>query len=118
MMSRLRMRMQPALMGEPMLDPPDVRAVDVDVTFVGIDFAAQVHAGLQPPKPENAARDEIRIGFFAADLRKVPPVGARDSKTIPGGCPAPIRSAISCRPRGVPREFFKLEGGRREVDIT
>ena len=45
-------------------------------------------------------------------------VGARDLKTIPGGCPAPIRSAISCSPRGVPSEFFILDGGRREVDTT
>ena len=37
---------------------------------------------------------------------------------MPGGWPAPMRSAIWWSPRGVPSEFATLEGGRLEVDIT
>ncbi len=37
---------------------------------------------------------------------------------MPAGWPAPILSAISWSPRGVPSESATLEGGRLEVDIT
>jgi len=46
------------------------------------------------------------------------PVGTRDLKTIPGGWPAPIRSATAWRPVGVPSEFAMFDGGRLEVDTT
>ena len=49
---------------------------------------------------------------------KCRPVGTRDLNIMPGGWPAPIRSAIACSPRGVPREFLTLEGGRLEVETA
>ena len=37
---------------------------------------------------------------------------------MPAGWPAPMRSAISWRPRGVPREFLTLDAGIREVETA
>ena len=42
--------------------------------------------------------------------------GGKILKTMPMGWPAPIRSAISCSPVGVPSESLTLEDGRREAD--
>jgi hypothetical protein len=89
-----------------------IGAVDVDVALVGIDVAAAIDARFEAAQPEDATGDEIVVLVASGSSEKCRPVGTRDLKTMPGGWPAPMRSAISCRPRGVPRESLMFDGGR------
>ena len=52
-----------------------MRAVEINVTSIGIDVAAEVHAGLESAQPENAAGDEVGLPVGLGKLGKMPPGG-------------------------------------------
>src|SRR5688572_19938666 len=50
-----------------------IRAVDVDVALVGIDFSARIVAGLKAAQPKDAGSDEIARTLVVCELGEMFP---------------------------------------------
>ena len=65
-----------------------VGAMDIDVTIVRIDVAAEVYARLQAAQPEDAAGDEIGLLLGVGEFRKMAASRNAPLKNHPGGLPS------------------------------